>query len=70
MKKGITVQKKVTYFLAFVESMTVKIQAEEIQNFAWNSFAETKSLITYPANRRVLEKVREYLMSSAQELTS
>lgn len=61
IKKGEKTQKNVTYFLAFVDAMTVQTQAEEIKNFAWNPFAETKELITYPANRRVLEQVRQYL---------
>ncbi|MGB7713229.1 MAG: NUDIX domain-containing protein [Microcoleus sp.] len=61
VKEGEPIEKTVTYFLAFVNSMEVQLQAEEIQNSAWSSFEEAVKLITFDANRQVLREVKAYL---------
>jgi bis(5'-nucleosidyl)-tetraphosphatase len=60
-KKGEPIEKTVTYFLAFVNSMEVQLQEEEIQNSAWSSFEEAVKLISFNENRRILKEVKEYL---------
>ncbi|MGB8691313.1 MAG: NUDIX domain-containing protein [Microcoleus sp.] len=61
VKEGEPIEKTVTYFVAFVNSMEVQLQAEEIQNSAWSSFEEAVKLITFDANRQVLREVKAYL---------
>ena len=61
VKEGEPIEKTVTYFLAFVNSMEVQLQAEEIQNSAWICFEEAVKLITFDANRQVLREVKAYL---------
>lgn len=61
VKEGEPIEKTVTYFLAFVNSMEVQLQVEEIQNSAWSSFEEAVKLITFDANRQVLREVKAYL---------
>ena len=60
-KEGELIEKSVTYFVAFVNSMEVVLQAEEVQNSAWSSFEEAVKLITFDANRGVLREVKAYL---------
>lgn len=62
-KKGKTFDKTVTYFLAFVESQTVKVQPEEIQNYTWTDFETAISTITYDPSKQVLREVDRYLSS-------
>lgn len=61
VKGGKYVEKVVTYFLARVTEKTVRMQAEEIQNFAWEPYETAIDRITYEANRTVLRSVWEYL---------
>ena len=61
VKEGEQVEKTVTYFLGFVNSMEVVLQVEEIQNSDWVSFEEAVKLITFDANRRMFEEVKAYL---------
>jgi len=61
VKHGEQVEKTVTYFLGFVNSMEVVVQEEEIQNHAWTAFEEAVKLITFDENRRMFGRVKEYL---------
>lgn len=67
-KEGEPIEKIVTYFVAFVNSMEVQLQAEEIQNSAWSSFEEAVKLITFDANRQVLREVKAYLDGRKESL--
>ncbi len=60
-KEGELIEKSVTYFVAFVNSMEVVLQVEEIQNSAWICFDEAINLITFDGNRGVLREVKAYL---------
>jgi 8-oxo-dGTP pyrophosphatase MutT (NUDIX family) len=60
-KEGEVIEKTVTYFVAFVNSMDVVLQVEEVQNSAWSSFEEAINLITFDGNRQVLREVKAYL---------
>lgn len=60
-KEGELIEKTVTYFVAFVNSREVVLQAEEVQNYAWSSFDEAINLITFDGNRGILREVKVYL---------
>lgn len=59
--EGEPIEKTVTYFLAFVNSMEVQLQEAEIQNSAWSSFEDAVKMITFDGNRQVLREVKAYL---------
>ncbi|MEG5018159.1 MULTISPECIES: NUDIX domain-containing protein [unclassified Microcoleus] len=61
VKDGEPIQKSVTYFLGFVNSMEVVLQEEEVQNSAWLSFEEAVKRITFDANRLMFGEVKAYL---------
>ena len=65
-EEGERIEKTVTYFLAFVNSMEVELQADEVQNSAWSSFEEAVKLITFDGNRQVLREVKAYLDARKQ----
>jgi len=58
------VLKQVVYFIGLVDGLDVKIQKEEIQDFAWLSFDKALARMTYNSTRRVLRKANDYLLSS------
>ncbi|TAG86640.1 MAG: NUDIX domain-containing protein [Oscillatoriales cyanobacterium] len=60
-KEGELIEKSVTYFVAFVNSMEVVLQVEEVQNSTWICFDEAIKLITFDGNRGVLREVKAYL---------
>ena len=60
-KEGESIEKTVTYFLAFVNSMEVQLQAEEVQNYAWSSFEDAVKQITFDGNRQLLREVKAFL---------
>jgi len=61
VKDGEPIEKTVTYFLGFVNSMEVVLQEEEVQNSAWLSFEEAVKRITFDANRLMFAEVKAYL---------
>lgn len=61
VKDGEPIEKTVTYFLGFVNSMEVVLQEEEVQNSAWLSFDEAIKRITFDANRLMFGEVKAYL---------
>ena len=61
VKDGEKIDKTVTYFLGFVNSMEVVLQVEEVQNHAWVSAGEAVKLITFDANRLMFGEVKAYL---------
>lgn len=60
-KPGEIIEKTVIYFLGFVNSMEVVLQEEEVQNFAWLAYEDAIKLITFDENRKMFERVKEYL---------
>ncbi|MCU0545158.1 MAG: NUDIX domain-containing protein [Oscillatoriaceae cyanobacterium Prado104] len=58
---GEVIEKTVIYFLGFVNSMEVVMQEEEVQNFAWVSYEDAIKLITFEENRKMFQRVKEYL---------
>ena len=63
-RKGETFDKTVTYFLALVQSATVKHQQEEIQSYTWADYERAISLITYEPSKQILRDVNLYLTNS------
>jgi len=61
LKDGEPIDKTVTYFLGFVNSMDVVLQVEQVQNSAWVSGEEAIKLITFDANRRMFGEVKAFL---------
>lgn len=57
------VSKDVVYFCAEVKSMDLKLQIEEIQEGQWLLYDEAHSLITFPADKELLEEVYAYVLS-------
>ncbi len=64
-KDGQILHKTVTYYPAFVEQKGVKIQAEEVQAYAWLAYAEAQERLTFSGSKRILREVRKYLKQSA-----
>lgn len=54
IKRGREIDKTVTYFLGWVKRPEVRIQAEEVRDFAWLELEEASRKITYEETRRVL----------------
>lgn len=61
VRNGVTISKVVTYFIGFVKSRKVTIQAEEIADYMWGSYEETRGLITFQEGREILRQAQEYL---------
>lgn len=63
---GQILHKTVTYFPAFIEQKGVKMQAEEVQAYAWLPYAEAQKRLTFPGSKRILREVRTYLKDRLQ----
>jgi 8-oxo-dGTP pyrophosphatase MutT (NUDIX family) len=61
VKDGEQIEKTVTYFLGFVNSMEVVLQVEEVQNSAWVAAEEAVKLITFDANRQMFGEIKAFL---------
>lgn len=65
--KDHTIEKVVTYFVARIhptptgEPPPIQIQLAEVADFRWCTFAEAQALITFDANRRLLQDCEAYL---------
>jgi len=53
--------KEVVYFLAQVQDQTVYIDVEEIVDYKWSSFKQTKQLLSYESSKEVLEKAYQLI---------
>lgn len=61
VKKGKTIEKTVTYFVAFVQSTEVTYQEKEIQDYTWLPFREALERITFIQSKELLTQVNQYL---------
>ncbi len=57
-KKGLRVEKRVTYFVAEVGGL-VRLQEEEIQGGIWVPFPEALTKVTHTEGRAILQQVAE-----------
>ncbi|MBW4658236.1 MAG: NUDIX domain-containing protein [Drouetiella hepatica Uher 2000/2452] len=64
-REGQTIEKTVTYFPAFVQTLAVTCQEQEIQAFAWVTFDDATQKITFGQARQLLVRVKEYLQNHA-----
>ncbi|MGV8982273.1 bis(5'-nucleosyl)-tetraphosphatase [Clostridium sp.] len=53
--------KEVVYFLAKVQDETVNIEVDEIADYKWSSFQNTKQLISYESSKEVLERALQFI---------
>jgi 8-oxo-dGTP pyrophosphatase MutT (NUDIX family) len=66
-RKGTTIDKTVTYFIAYVQpeangaAPDISVQLAEVADFRWCTFLEALELITFDANRQLLRDCEEYL---------
>lgn len=61
-KEGVT--KEVIYFLAKVYDDAVYIQVEEIKDYRWKKFVDTKEILTYKSSVNVLKKAYAFISRS------
>lgn len=54
IKRGREIDKTVTYFLGWVTQPVVRIQIDEIRDFAWLEYDDALKRITYEETRRIL----------------
>jgi 8-oxo-dGTP pyrophosphatase MutT (NUDIX family) len=60
-RNGKKFNKIVVYYLAFVQSVTVNCQPEEIKAYDWLSYDRAISRLTFDGAKRVLTEVQKYL---------
>lgn len=60
-KRGQLIGKTVCYFPAIVYSESVLCQASEIRAYAWLSFEEAATQLSFRGGRQVLAQVQQYL---------
>ncbi|MBU3190466.1 NUDIX domain-containing protein [Clostridium bowmanii] len=53
--------KEVVYFLAQVQDETVNIEVDEIVDYKWSSFQNTKQIISYESSKVVLESALQII---------
>lgn len=54
-------RKQVYYFIGQVKSGEVRIQPEEIMDYAWATFDQAVELINFAEMRKILEKAQNFL---------
>lgn len=64
VKAGTTIRKTVFFFVAEV-SGKLELQAEELSDARWMSFAEAEKLITYDTDRTILKKAHAVLENTS-----
>ena len=69
-KAGLLVEKTVTYFLGEVHAPTVTPQPEEVADYAWGSYEQTRKRITFDDARALLDQVEAYLNHHLDERNS
>lgn len=60
-KIGRNTEKLVVYFLAFSDTLNVKVQYQEISAFSWVSVENAAEAISFENDRRVLEKALAFV---------
>lgn len=57
------IAKEVVYFLGYPHSREVKIQAEEISDFAFLPYEAARKRLTFESNRQLLDKAQAFVES-------
>lgn len=63
-KDGEILHKTVTYYPAKVSQKQVTMQVEEIADYGWFSYKDAVKRMTFPAGKKLLRKVKKYLLKS------
>lgn len=65
-KSGTVVEKTVTYYLGQVSGheAAVRVQADEVQAFAWGDADATLAKLTFPEGRALFDEVLRYLLEA------
>lgn len=58
--------KEVVYFLAEVQNQIVHIEIEEVLDYKWSSFKQTKELLSYISSKEVLEKAYQFIAETVK----
>ena len=58
-KRGI--EKTVKYFLGFVKTAAVRIQPEEITEYAWSTYEDALKRISFPEAQKILRSAHAFL---------
>ena len=53
--------KEVIFFLAKVQDQSVHIQIDEIKDYRWASFQNTKEVLSYESSKEVLEQAYKFI---------
>lgn len=56
--------KEVIFFLAKVQDQSVHIQIDEIKDYKWASFQNTKQVLSYESSKEVLEQAYEFITTN------
>ncbi len=64
VKRGRDVDKTVTYFLGWVKRADVRIQAEEVRDYAWLDAEAAAARITFEETRRILAEAGRVVRGS------
>jgi bis(5'-nucleosidyl)-tetraphosphatase len=59
-KEGI--KKEVIFFLAKVQEQSVHIQVEEVRDYKWASFQQTKQILSYESSKTILKQAYEFIL--------
>jgi bis(5'-nucleosidyl)-tetraphosphatase len=60
-KKGVRVDKTVTFFIGHVDDPAVTVQPEEVQDHAWLDAEAARERLTFPEARELFGRVMSYL---------
>ncbi len=61
VKKQKNIEKTVTYFIAWVQSMQVTPQAAEIRSYLWLPYEAALAQLNFPQSQQVLRQVQQTL---------
>ncbi len=59
------IPKEVVYFVGCPDSKDVRMQAEEVMDFAFLPYAEARKRLTFESNRKLLDKAQAFVESRA-----
>jgi 8-oxo-dGTP pyrophosphatase MutT (NUDIX family) len=57
------IEKFVGYYIGFITTKDVKVQDEEIDDFAWLSIAKARDRLTFDSGKHILDKARKVLQN-------
>ncbi|MBZ9686600.1 NUDIX domain-containing protein [Clostridium estertheticum] len=58
--------KEVVYFLAEVQDQIILIEVNEVVDYRWSDFKQTKELLSYISSKEVLEKAYQFIVETVK----